>query len=405
MNNNNSATNTIKISGLIAPADLAWMREWLADGSATFPQDVDAALRMVDPSQDITLCIDSPGGYCDAGNTMIIALRDWERSTGRKVNVEVGAQAASMAACMMFSFSGTIKVHKNSVVMLHSARVELYGDTMVADMLRDMAESLDVINEIMIDAVATKTDRAHDEVATWIKGSKETFFGARKLMDQHLIDGVIDAAPSAMPVSPMALSSFSRLSACNKRDGGMLAAVAFASLNKEAVMADTEKKPEEEEPQETPAEDTPPADTEEKPEESPAEDEEKPAEEEETEESPAEDDEKPAEEDDAEASALEETIAAAVKEAVALALADANTEIATLKSKLEAAEMRAAKAEGTLKGITAARGKPLQLPNKTSPDTVADAKAEWQKAVRQYGLSAAMKKFPDLLAAVRSAAK
>lgn len=323
---------------------------------------------------------------------MIIALRDWERTTGHKVNVEVGAQAASMAACMMFSFSGTIKVHRNSLVMLHGARFDSFGETWVAEALRDAADSLDVINDIMIDTVAEKTGKPREEIAEWVRGSKETFFGARKLLDKQLIDGVIDAAPSATPVSPVALNALSRLSAC-KRDGGILAAVAFASLNKEAVMADTEKKPEEEEPQETPAEETPPAEDTPPAEENPPVEEEKPAEEEE----------KPAEDDD---KALADTIASAVQEAVTLALADANAEIATLKVKLEAAELRAQKAEGTLRGITAARGKPLQLPTAPAASTVSnDTKAEWQKAVREHGLQAAMKKFPDLLAAVRSAAK
>ena len=385
-------TNTINISGLIAPADLFGLRDLLSPGSATFPQDVDAALRKCSTDEDITLRIDSPGGYCEAGNAMIIALRDWERTTGHKVNVEVGAQAASMAACMMFSFSGTIKVHRNSLVMLHGARFDSFGETWVAEALRDAADSLDVINDIMIDTVAEKTGKPREEIAEWVRGSKETFFGARKLLDKQLIDGVIDAAPSATPVSPVALNALSRLSAC-KRDGGILAAVAFASLNKEAVMADTEKKPEEEEPQETPAEETPPAEDTPPAEENPPVEEEKPAEEEE----------KPAEDDD---KALADTIASAVQEAVTLALADANAEIATLKVKLEAAELRAQKAEGTLRGITAARGKPLQLPTAPAASTVSnDTKAEWQKAVREHGLQAAMKKFPDLLAAVRSAAK
>ena len=384
--------NTINISGMIAPADLFGLRDILSPGSATFPQDVDAALRKCSTDEDITLRIDSPGGYCEAGNAMIIALRDWERTTGHKVNVEVGAQAASMAACMMFSFSGTIKVHRNSLVMLHGARFDSFGETWVAEALRDAADSLDVINDIMIDTVAEKTGKPREEIAEWVRGSKETFFGARKLLDKQLIDGVIDAAPSATPVSPVALNAFSRLSACN-RDGGILAAVAFASLNKEAVMADDDKKPEEEAPAENPpAEDTPPA------EDKPAEDT-PPAEEN----PPAEEEEKPAEDDD---KALADTIASAVQEAVTVALADANAEIATLKAKLEAAELRAQKAEGTLRGITAARGKPLQLPTAPAASTASnDAKAEWQKAVREHGLQTAMKKFPDLLAAVRSAAK
>lgn len=392
-------TNTINISGFIAPADLFGLRDILSPGSATFPQDVDAALRKCSTDEDITLRIDSPGGYCEAGNAMIIALRDWELATGHKVNVEVGAQAASMAACMMFSFSGTIKVHRNSLVMLHGARFDSFGETWVAEALRDAADSLDVINDIMIDTVAEKTGKPREEIAEWVRGSKETFFGARKLLDKQLIDGVIDAAPSATPVSPVALNAFSRLSAC-KCDGGILAAVAFASLNKEAVMADDDdKKPEEETPADTtPAEETPPA--EEKPaEDTPPAEENPPAEEE----KPAEEEEKPAEDN----KALADTIASAVQEAVTVALADANAEIATLKAKLEAAELRAQKAEGTLRGITAARGKPLQLPTApaAAPTASNDAKAEWQKAVREHGLQAAMKKFPDLLAAVRSAAK
>ena len=386
-------TNTINISGFIAPADLFGLRDILSPGSATFPQDVDAALRKCSTDEDITLRIDSPGGYCEAGNAMIIALRDWELATGHKVNVEVGAQAASMAACMMFSFSGTIKVHRNSLVMLHGARLDSFGETWVAEALRDAADSLDVINDIMIDTVAEKTGKPREEIAEWVRGSKETFFGARKLLDKQLIDGVIDAAPSATPVSPVALNAFSRLSAC-KRDGGILAAVAFASLNKEAVMADDDKKPEETPAEEKPAEETPPAEEEEKTEEESA---------------PAEEEEKTEEESastEEESTALADTIASAVQEAVTVALADANAEIATLKAKLEAAELRAHKAEGTLRGITAARGKPLQLPTAPAASTASnDAKAEWQKAVREHGLQAAMKKFPDLLAAVRSAAK
>ena len=159
-------------------------------------------------------------------------------------------------------------------------------------------------------------------------------------------------------------------------------------------MADDDKKPEETPAEEKPAEETPPAEEEEKTEEESA---------------PAEEEEKTEEESastEEESTALADTIASAVQEAVTVALADANAEIATLKAKLEAAELRAHKAEGTLRGITAARGKPLQLPTAPAASTASnDAKAEWQKAVREHGLQAAMKKFPDLLAAVRSAAK
>ena len=69
--------NQIKISGVITPADFFWLKEFCGDDVMTCPQDVSQALAGADTASDITLFIDSPGGYCDAGNAMIISLRDW----------------------------------------------------------------------------------------------------------------------------------------------------------------------------------------------------------------------------------------------------------------------------------------------------------------------------------------
>lgn len=393
--------NTFQLSGMIAPADLFDLRDWLAPGSAVFPQEIDAFLQGADAGQDITLKINSPGGYCDAGNAMIIAIRDWCARTGRKCHVEIGAQAASMAACMMFSFNGTVKVHRNSVVMLHGARVELW-ETAVAETLRDTADALDVINDIIVDTVAEKTERPRDEIASWITGAKETWFGAKKLLEYGLVDGVIDAAPSASPaVSAVAMTRFARLSAC-KRDGGLLAAVAFAAQYKEAAMAEEEQPAAEVE--ETPAAEATETTTEtvaaeeEKPaEETPPEEEETPA----GEEAPAEEEEKPEGE---ETTNLAETVAAAVEAAVAQALTEAKAEIETLKSQLTAMQKRAEIAEGSLAGLKAARGKPLVLPKKAAvPATSAEVKAEWVRAVKENGYDGARAKFPDLFEAAKTA--
>ena len=69
--------NRINVYGVISPSDWDWEREFVSEYSATFPVQVAEALATADPCQDLELHIDSPGGYVDAGRSMIAMIEDW----------------------------------------------------------------------------------------------------------------------------------------------------------------------------------------------------------------------------------------------------------------------------------------------------------------------------------------
>ena len=222
--------NRINVFGVISPSDWDWEREFVSEYAATFPVQVAEALATADPCRDLELHIDSPGGYIDAGRSMISMIEDWCEANGRVCNVTVGGMAASMAAVMMVAFKGSITVHECSMVMFHAAKTSIWNDA-TAEELRDAASSLETFNAYAAKVIARRAGISESEAAALIEGRKESFYSAKDLVDAKLAD-VIQGEASVEPVrlpSAKAIRNLAHKFPANDV-GGLLAAVAVAAF-------------------------------------------------------------------------------------------------------------------------------------------------------------------------------
>lgn len=415
--------NRINVYGVISPSDWDWEREFISEYSATFPVQVAEALATADPCQDLDLHIDSPGGYIDAGRSMIAMIEDWCQANGRVCNVSVGGMAASMAAVMMVAFKGKVTVHECSMVMFHAAKTAIWDDA-TAEELRDAASSLETFNAYAAKMIARRTGLSESEAAALIEGRKESFYGATDLIEAKLADVIQGEAP-AEPVrlpSAKAIRNFSHKLPAGGDIGGLLAAVAVATVGhcqpqgasqmpkKKKPVASAETAPEAVAPV---AEETAEATTVTTDAVEPVAVEEKPAEEAKAEEpvgevdTPAEpaepaEDPAPAEEQEAETEETpveEETTAEPEESDEVKAL---RAELAQMKAAVEAAVARAEAAENALadakKSVVSAALTPPAAPVACGkPVAVA-----WREAVRacDNNVAIAKEKHPELFAAL-----
>ena len=404
--------NRINVYGVISPSDWDWEREFISEYSATFPVQVAEALATADPCRDLELHIDSPGGYIDAGRSMISMIEDWCEANGRVCNVTVGGMAASMAAVMMVAFKGSITVHECSMVMFHAAKTSIWNDA-TAEELRDAASSLETFNAYVAKMIARRTGLSESEAAALIEGRKESFYGATDLIEAKLADVIQGEAP-AEPVrlpSAKAIRNLAHKFPANDV-GGLLAAVAVAAFGdrqttKEGSMPKKKKMTASAESKAATAvvDETAPAPVDQV-EEKPAEEAkaEEPVEEVDTPAEPAEpaEDPAPAEEQEAETEETpveEETTAEPEESDEVKAL---RAELAQMKAAVEAAVARAESAENALAAakksvVNAALTPPAAPVACGKPVAVA-----WREAVRACGnnIATAKEKHPDLFAAL-----
>ena len=111
----------IEIRGVIVSGnyDGEWADQYIQRGIFTPESRVRKAFAEAD--DDVELYINSQGGSVFAGNEIVNVIQAF-RATGRKVEITVGALAASMAAIIVANADASdVKVHQNSRIMFHGA--------------------------------------------------------------------------------------------------------------------------------------------------------------------------------------------------------------------------------------------------------------------------------------------
>lgn len=112
----------------------------------------------IDPEhKDITLIIDSGGGYIVSG----LAIIDRINSLKSKVNTVCEGQAKSMAAVVLASGTGTRSSLENCSIMIHHASSKAEG--IVPNMQNALAET-DRLNRKMIEILSKTTGIAQDDL-------------------------------------------------------------------------------------------------------------------------------------------------------------------------------------------------------------------------------------------------
>ena len=161
-------SNTIEIEGVI--------------GWDITARDVKSRLRELRDSEEITVEINSPGGYIDDGFGIYMALKKAEA----EINVNIIGLAASMASVIAMA-GDTVSIDETGLYMIHSPSSVVWG---MADDMRKEADVLDKYEERLIKAYQRRDlNLLDDELTEAIKN--ETWYTASEAFEAGFVD-VID---------------------------------------------------------------------------------------------------------------------------------------------------------------------------------------------------------------------
>jgi len=177
----------IEIRGVIVSSmyDAYYWQSWIDRGIITPESHFRKMLAAA--NGDVVLYINSPGGSVMAGNEMINAIKAF-LATGRKMEITIGAIAASMAANIV-AMSGVAKVkaHKNSKIMYHGSMTWTEGG---ADAHGDTKKLLDAING---DVIAALKSKGITDCEAWFAEGRDHWLTAQEALEMELVDEIVDA--------------------------------------------------------------------------------------------------------------------------------------------------------------------------------------------------------------------
>lgn len=157
--------------------------------------------------QKIVAHIHSRGGSGYDG----FAIYNLLKSHKADVEIIVEGLAASAASVIMLA-GDTVRIHENSLVMIHKASSGVYGN---AEELRDTADFLDKIDAQLLLVYEAKTGNSTDQLNTWLE--KDTFFTAAEAVENGFADEIIPNKTKAKPSSETKAEAVREISNLNRR--------------------------------------------------------------------------------------------------------------------------------------------------------------------------------------------
>jgi ATP-dependent Clp endopeptidase proteolytic subunit ClpP len=159
-----------------------------------FGIDADAVIGQIpQDAKEITVRIHSPGGSVGDGLALYHALRDH----AAHVVTIVDGYAASAASFVMLA-GDEVRVHRNSIVMVHNPWTQAAGNS---DDLRRTADALDVHTAAIVDIYKRKTGKTEDELRDLM--DDETYFRGIDAKDMGFADTVLDDYEEEQAIAAM----------------------------------------------------------------------------------------------------------------------------------------------------------------------------------------------------------
>jgi ATP-dependent protease ClpP protease subunit len=225
----------IELRGVIVSGnyDGDWADQYIQRGIFTPESRVRKAFAEAD--DDVELYVNSQGGSVFAGNEIVNVIQAF-RATGRKVEITVGALAASMAAIIVANADASnVKVHQNSRIMFHGALMLTEGG---AGAHEDSASLLASFNQQVIDKLTGKNPDMADEIKGWFEEGRAGWLSAHQAVDMGIAGSIIGEDAGAAPkVSEEAAQAM-------LDNGGMdIAAFDFDAATPDAEAGDTHEEP------------------------------------------------------------------------------------------------------------------------------------------------------------------
>ena len=189
----------IEIRGIIVPSslDMKWAEDYINKGLLTPESRVRKAL--AEAGDDVELYINSQGGSVFSGNELVNALKQFKAS-GKKLEITVGAMAASMAANIVaMAGADKVRAHSNSKFMFHGATGITWAGS---EGHKDSAELLASINADVIASLAALPNADKTKIEGWFAEGREGWLSAQQALDMGLVHEIIDAPAEALKAIP-----------------------------------------------------------------------------------------------------------------------------------------------------------------------------------------------------------
>lgn len=166
----------LKITGTIVPNDMQWIYDFVGI-DATSPSKIEKELNSDD---DITIQINSGGGYIMAGTEIYEMIRACEKI--KSIDILYAGSAASVIA-----MAGHNRISPAGIMMIHNVSGNASGDYREMDKNSNV---LKVCNTAVAGAYQQKTGKTEKELLALM--DKETWMGAEVAIAEGFVDEMIN---------------------------------------------------------------------------------------------------------------------------------------------------------------------------------------------------------------------
>lgn len=168
----NAAGQTIFVRGVIAP------------GYEANAADIVAAIDQADPTKDLNVHFNTPGGSVFEGKEIAAAIRNFPGKTIANIVSMCASAGTSIAvAC------NEVVMQKGAFFMIHNAQGAAFGDKAA---LRDTADLMEKVELSIVDDYTAKTGKPAEEVIAMMEA--ETWMTAAEALEHGFIDSIAGEA-------------------------------------------------------------------------------------------------------------------------------------------------------------------------------------------------------------------
>lgn len=170
---------TIQMNGEVIPSDYADVYDYLGYENIN-PKAIKQALSDADGS-DVTLEINSPGGYVDAGSEIYTALKEYQG----QVIAKITGQACSAASWIALA-ADRVEMSPTAQMMIHRASTMSIGNS------DDLASDLNALNSLdksFVDLYSQRTGLDAQEVYRLMCNT--TWMNAKEAVDKGFADEIM----------------------------------------------------------------------------------------------------------------------------------------------------------------------------------------------------------------------
>lgn len=169
----------IQMKGVVIPNDYKDVFDWMNQDSFS-PSNIQDQLNDA-AGEDITLEINSPGGYVDAGSEIYTALKEYSG----KVTANIVGQACSAASWIALA-ADHVAMAPTAQMMIHRASGGADGNV---DDLASAMQGLDQMDQALVDLYAKRTGKTKDEIYDMMKSN--TWMNAKTAKANGFIDEIM----------------------------------------------------------------------------------------------------------------------------------------------------------------------------------------------------------------------